>query len=1043
MKFSVVSFLLLVFSLLQPFNSRAQWESVPGYGIGNILQLEITEQGQLFALFQGGGLFRSENHGLSWQQMRLDNGVTLNVQSFAISPTNILFAVATGGVWRSENGGTSWTLTNALTGDGTLRSIAVAGNNLFVARYGKLLRADLNGGPLTQVYSIEPDSKMYLFADGPELWVAPKQGNIRMTPDQGQNWVHYPPDFFSKDICFQGDTVWGVQPLSSISVVNFVLKGNTSTVYSRPLPLINTYAVMTATAGNVYMVYPNRIYRYQAPTTSWEVFLESSNLQTHDLKITNDFQFVSTGSGLLRRIIGSDTWDLCNTGIPSGSPIGFQHFDRYLLAYNTYSSGLLPPTTSYWFTPHEFSTGSVGKGPGGLYGRDNSDRLWFTPYNLQQWTHIGPAPAGGTSRFFSIGDTLFAIGNGREIFRNPAPGQAWETTGFVPTSASGLYKKLLIMDTVMYNYDDATMKFYRLNPQTGQMVPRGTIPGSFIQTEPPFDALPPAIFIRSNKLYYSPNEGQTWIAWPEKDDSGQSLLFKDFVASEAGFFGLNQFPGQIYFAAEPGDPFVLLPFPPMDTLAQPNTNPVLAIEYVDGYLYAVQNNGRLYRRSVEKQALQTYSGQIWRDDNENGVWDTTEVPLVGAVVQRGGFRFGITDAAGRYILSDDLDPDTLRAHSPWPGWTVHPPFRANTPPSDTLDFRITPPFFRNYCVDMSLYNPLRPGFSTLLKIDWQNLGAADHATLRFVYPGSQVQIQSISPAPDAILGDTLVWELTNIQPAQKGSITLLLKTDQTIPIGTVISLMTEILPILGDEMPNNNRRIIGASVVGSYDPNDKQVEPTVYSTQDLAAGKPLSYTIRFQNTGNYPASFVVVRDTLAANLNLATLQILSASHPYRLRLVGERILEFLFDPIDLPDSISNEPASHGFVRYSIVPVSTLQTGSATYNTAYIYFDFNAPIQTNTVETKISSASFTQSPVEKGSLLITPNPASDQVRIELPEAMKHMQGNLSVYDLSGRVMFNIPASGASVWISVAGFQKGTYIVRWSTPKKEFVGKLVRP
>lgn len=101
---------------------------------------------------------------------------------------------------------------------------------------------------------------------------------------------------------------------------------------------------------------------------------------------------------------------------------------------------------------------------------------------------------------------------------------------------------------------------------------------------------------------------------------------------------------------------------------------------------------------------------------------------------------------------------------------------------------------------------------------------------------------------------------------------------------------------------------------------------------------------------------------IAENLDLASLQIMAASHPYRLSLLNDRILEFTFDPIILPDSISNEPASHGFIKYSIVPNAAIPIGARAYNTAYIYFDFNTPVQTNTVETTISTASNVNTPI---------------------------------------------------------------------------------
>ncbi|MCC6282259.1 MAG: T9SS type A sorting domain-containing protein [Saprospiraceae bacterium] len=1032
--------LILIFGFLHPGESYAQWEAVPGYGQGNLTQLETAGPGQLFALFQGGGLFRSDNYGLSWSRLQLPNSATLTVESFALTPTYTLFVVANAGIWRSDNGGNSWDpVVPGFSGDGTERTIAVAGDSLFVARYGKLYRADLNSGQLNEVYSIEPDYKMRLFSDDSELWIAPLQGNIRMTADQGETWINYPPDFYGNDICFKGDTVWSVPNTVPNQIVHFIVKGNLSNVYSRTLPVANSTPTITSTSTDLFLVYPDFIYRYLSSTASWETSGQTPNGQALGMKFLDGFQYLNTGAGLMRKAPGSD-WNLCNTGIPSGNPIGFQHFENHLFAYGTYANGILPTTTPYWVTPHQLPAALIGKGPGGFYACHNTGRLWFTPNNLQEWTDIGPAPTEIAYRTFAVHDTLFAISGDRKIFRSPAPGQDWQLTGVVPVEQSGFYKKLLILDSMLYAYD-TNMKFFRLNSKIGQMLQTGTVPGSFNQDFPAFDALPPAIFLRSNNLYYSPNEGQTWTLWPETDIAGQSLLFKDFVASEAGFYGLNQFPAQIYFAEEPGDPFVRLAFPPMDTLSQPNLNAVVAIEYVNGYLYAVQSSGAIFRRKVDKQALHAYSGHIWRDNNSNGLMDSSDGPVKGLTVQRGGFRFAITDDSGKFTLYDDLDVDTLKTRSPWPGWTVHPSYRIDTLPSDTLDFRLTPPFFRNYCIDMGLFNLLRPGFPTKLYLNWQNLGAADNATIRFVYPGNDVELLSVSPAPDMMVNDTLVWELANILPAQEGSIIIQLKTNTSTPIGTPIAFLAEVLPVIGDEKPANNRSLLSTAVVGSFDPNDKQVEPANYTITDLHAATPLEYTIRFQNTGNYPASFVVIRDTIAENLDLASLQIMAASHPYRLSLLNDRILEFTFDPIILPDSISNEPASHGFIKYSIVPNAAIPIGARAYNTAYIYFDFNTPVQTNTVETTISTASNVNTPGIFRSLIISPNPASAMVRVELPENMPQEQSALSILDISGRLVHSLPVHSNSIWLSLEGIPKGTYIIQWKTRNHLYTGKLL--
>jgi hypothetical protein len=59
------------------------------------------------------------------------------------------------------------------------------------------------------------------------------------------------------------------------------------------------------------------------------------------------------------------------------------------------------------------------------------------------------------------------------------------------------------------------------------------------------------------------------------------------------------------------------------------------------------------------------------------------------------------------------------------------------------------------------------------------------------------------------------------------------------------------------------------------------------------------------------------------------------------------IVNFKFKDIMLPDSHSNSDSSQGYVQYRVKPKNGLPLGTKIRNTAYIYFDYNDPIVTNT------------------------------------------------------------------------------------------------
>ena len=137
----------------------------------------------------------------------------------------------------------------------------------------------------------------------------------------------------------------------------------------------------------------------------------------------------------------------------------------------------------------------------------------------------------------------------------------------------------------------------------------------------------------------------------------------------------------------------------------------------------------------------------------------------------------------------------------------------------------------------------------------------------------------------------------------------------------------------------------------SYDPNDKQVNPQgITGNHYVSESDPVKYTIQFQNTGTATAYKIIIVDTLSNLLDLATLNINGASHNFEYEVLGEDvvILAFTFNDINLPDSTTDEPNSHGFVSFTISPIDSIAPGTQIENSGNIYFDFNSAIRTNTV-----------------------------------------------------------------------------------------------
>jgi len=176
----------------------------------------------------------------------------------------------------------------------------------------------------------------------------------------------------------------------------------------------------------------------------------------------------------------------------------------------------------------------------------------------------------------------------------------------------------------------------------------------------------------------------------------------------------------------------------------------------------------------------------------------------------------------------------------------------------------------------------------------------------------------------------------------------------------------------------------------SFDPNDKQAYPRGYRSEHfIKRNTDIEYMIRFQNTGTDTAFTVVLLDTLSAFLDAASVRPGASSHPYDFDLLENNVLRFRFDHILLPDSTVNEAASHGFVVFRVKQQPDNPLGTVIHNSAAIYFDFNAPVITNTTwhtvgENFVLTVSTDNPESSAGRLRVFPNPATETATFELPQ-----------------------------------------------------------
>ncbi|MCP4437435.1 MAG: T9SS type A sorting domain-containing protein [Aureispira sp.] len=245
---------------------------------------------------------------------------------------------------------------------------------------------------------------------------------------------------------------------------------------------------------------------------------------------------------------------------------------------------------------------------------------------------------------------------------------------------------------------------------------------------------------------------------------------------------------------------------------------------------------------------------------------------------------------------------------------------------------------------------------------------------------------------------------------------------------------------------------------GSYDPNDKRaLQKGAGLAHYIYPNTALEYHIRFQNTGTDTAIFINILDTLSPFLNVASLQMGASSHPYTWELrpakpTGEKVLKITFDPIYLLDSNVNEAASHGFIKFKINQVPNLPNQTLIENNAAIYFDYNAPIITNTafhtvcdncLDINITGnggvITSTLATEDAQSFQIYPNPSTGQLYIQQASAA---EATLSLYNINGQQLLQQQTQQQLTTLNLQTYPAGAYILQVQTAKGTENYKVIR-
>jgi uncharacterized repeat protein (TIGR01451 family) len=424
------------------------------------------------------------------------------------------------------------------------------------------------------------------------------------------------------------------------------------------------------------------------------------------------------------------------------------------------------------------------------------------------------------------------------------------------------------------------------------------------------------------------------------------------------------------------------------------------------------------------------AGVVRMDLNNNGLVDAGEpiVPSSSVSIAPGGQSTGCA-SDGSWQIGVPLGEHTITAASGYPYVvSMSPSSHAGSVPAMgdvdlNNDFAVAvQPDIKDLRVHVYA-DPARPGFDNQVHLRCENYGTTPvDAELILAFDADQTWIGS-SVAPASTSTNTATWSFPAMPIGAVQHIVVDLTTAPTVALGTDITHTLTADPTSTDETPLDNVYTFNDSVVGSYDPNDKLLSPAVLTPDEVALGEtPIEYTIRFQNTGTYLAERVVILDTLSDDLQWGSMRFIASSHDQHWYIV-DGVLHVIHNDIMLPDSNANEPESHGFFKFSMLPKTDLDNGSTIENIAHIVFDLNAPIVTPPAVFTVDIGAGIEAGSTTSALRILPNPAHDRIQLIVDDATVLPY---RILDLLGQEVQRGTAQ-PNAWIDVQALANGSYVL----------------
>jgi uncharacterized repeat protein (TIGR01451 family) len=458
------------------------------------------------------------------------------------------------------------------------------------------------------------------------------------------------------------------------------------------------------------------------------------------------------------------------------------------------------------------------------------------------------------------------------------------------------------------------------------------------------------------------------------------------------------------------------------------------------------------------------NGQVYGDANNNCIADNNELRLsnMKLMLDSAGTLIQQTYTGGEGFYSFDTDTGTYT----YTVDTIDLPVLVTCPAAGFQTSVLTAVDSMDYDMDFGMQckagfdvgvtsvardsGVFRPAHFARVKIaagDISNFyglhcAAGTGGSVQVVFSGGVSYVGTTAGALTPVVsGDTLLYSIADFGTVNyNADFSFTMQTDTSAAIGSTVCFDVNVTPTTGDINPANNSLHYCFTVVNTFDPNTKEVFPegNIDTSQHW-----LTYTINFQNTGTAPAQHIYVLDTLDNSLDESSFTLLSYSFQPLTQVLG-KVIRFNFPNINLPDSTSDEPHSHGYVQYKLKIKPGLTNGTLIHNTADIVFDFNTPVITNTVINQVHITTGTDNfQFSTFNFQFSPNPFHNSTLLKIISPMKSGNYTLEIYNVIGEKMREINCLNKSeIVIERNNLEAGIYIFKLFNERELMgTGKLV--